>query len=135
MVTYGMEELGFLRIVEELSGVAPKDLIVSPERAIFIIPEGSIARCIGKGGFVVKKIETLMKRKIKFIEYSTDIQTFIKNVVHPLQLTGIEQQDAVVIMHADHHTRGLLIGRAAQNLRMTELIVKRFFPIAELKVE
>lgn len=135
MIKFGFEELKIMNLVEQLSGVTPKDLMREQERDIFIIPEGSIARCIGKGGVVVKKLENMLKKKIKFIEYSTDLKQFIRNAVHPLELQDVVQEDAVVTLHAaDHQTRGLLIGRSAMNLRSTEAVVKRHFPISELKV-
>lgn len=135
MVTFGFEDLKIMNLVEQLSGVTPKDIIREAERDTFLVPEGSIARCIGKGGVVVKKLENMLKKKIKFIEYSTDLKQFLRNVVAPLALQDIVQEDAVVTLHAaDHQTRGLLIGRSAMNLRSTEAIVKRHFPISELKV-
>jgi len=130
-----MDEMKFMSLLEQLSGVAPKDLINEPERATFIVPEGSIARCIGKGGVVVKKLENLLKKKVKYVEYSDQLIQFVKNVVAPLELANVEEENGVVTMHArDHQTRGLLIGRSASNLRFFETVVKRYFPINELKV-
>ncbi len=135
MVSYGMEELKWMNFLEEFSGVTPKDLIVFPENIIFLVPEGSIARCIGKGGVVAKKLENLLKKRVKFIEYSTDLHQFVRNLTHPLEVKEITQEDAVLTIHsADHQTRGMLIGRNAANLRAYELIIKRHFPISELKI-
>ena len=134
-ITYGIDEMKFMSILEQISGVSPKDVIIEAERVIFIVPEGSIARCIGKGGVVVKKLENLLKKKIKLSEYSTDMFKFIRNMVHPLELQDVTQEDGVITMHAsDHATRGMLIGRSASNLRAYETLVKRYFPITELKV-
>ena len=135
MVTYGFEDLKIMNLVEQLSGVTPKDVIFEEMRVTFLIPADSIARCIGKGGVVVKKLENLLKKKIRFIEYSTDLKQFIRNVVYPLELQDIVQDDAKITLHAaNHQMRGLLIGRSAMNLRSTEMIVKRHFPISEIKV-
>jgi len=134
-IKYGMDEMKFMSLLEQVSGVSPKDVIVEEARIIFVIPEGTIARCIGKGGIVIKKLENILKKKVKMVEFSTDLAGFIKNLVHPMELMDIQEEDGVVtISAADHKTRGILIGRAAQNLRGYEAIIKRFFPIKELKV-
>ena len=45
-----------------------------------------------------------------------------------------EEGGIVFLDPKDLKTRGLLIGRGASNLRFFEAIVKRYFPIDELKV-
>ncbi len=134
-IKFGMDEMKFMALLEQISGVIPKDVIVSEERIVFIVPAQSIARCIGKGGVIVKKLENLLKKKVKYIEYSDQLPQFVRNAVAPLELANVEEEDGVVTMHAaDHQTRGLLIGRSAGNLRSTEALVQRYFPIKELKV-
>jgi N utilization substance protein A len=135
-IKYGMEELKIMNMLEQFSGVTPKDFLMDEQRAIFVVPEGGMARCIGKGGIIVKKMENLLKRRVKYIEFSEQLPQFVKNVVAPLQVAEVTDEDGVVTMHAqDHQTRGLLIGRSAQNLRLSEMLVKRYFPaVKELKV-
>ncbi len=135
-IKYGMEELKIMNMLEQFSGVTPKDFLMDEQRAIFVVPQGGMARCIGKGGIIVKKMENLLKRRVKYIEYSDQMLQFVKNVVSPLEVGDVVDEEGVVTMHAkDHQTRGLLIGRAAQNLRMSEMLVKRYFPsVKELKV-
>lgn len=134
-IKFGMDEIKFMSLLEQFSGVSPKDIINDEERITFVIPEGSIARCIGKGGVVVKKLENLLKKKVKYVEFSDQLVQFVKNAVAPLELANVEEEGGVVTMHAaDHQTRGMLIGRSAMNLRATETLVKRYFPITELKV-
>ncbi|HSU72594.1 MAG TPA: NusA-like transcription termination signal-binding factor [Candidatus Binatia bacterium] len=134
-IKFGMDEIKFMSLLEQFSGVSPKDIINEEEKITFVIPAGSIARCIGKGGVVVKKLENLLKKKVKYVEFSDQLIQFIKNAVAPLELANVEEEGGVVVMTAaDHQTRGMLIGRSAMNLRATEALVKRYFPITELKV-
>jgi N utilization substance protein A len=134
-IKFGMDEIKFMSLLEQFSGVSPKDVINEEDKVTFVIPEGSIARCIGKGGVVVKKLENLLKKKVKYVEYSEQLLQFVKNAVAPLELANVEEDSGVVTMTApDHQTRGMLIGRSAMNLRATETLVKRYFPITELKV-
>jgi len=52
-----------------------------------------------------------------------------------LKVVDIKQEEKVVVLTAaDTKTRGILIGRQAQNLRNFEKIVKKYFDIDEIKV-
>jgi transcription antitermination factor NusA-like protein len=91
---------------------------------------------VGKGGANIRNLEAKLRKKIKVVEHSSDLLQFIKNVVAPLGVSELSEEDGVVTLIAkDLKTRGLLIGRSASNLRFFESIVKRFYPINELKVK
>ena len=83
----------------------------------------------------MRDMEYMLKKRVKIVEYSSDLTQFIKNVVSPLELREIRTEDARIFLDAkDLKTRGLLIGRSASNLRFFESIVKRYFPIEEMRV-
>ena len=77
----------------------------------------------------------MLKKKVKIVEYSDDLIQFVANVVAPIKVKEIVEEDGIVtITPMDSMSRGLLIGRSAVNLRGFENIVKRFYPIKEIKV-
>jgi len=121
---------------ESITGAGLKDCFIQNEKIIFIVKEGEIARALGKRGMNIKKLEKLLNKKIKIIEFSTDILKFVKNVVHPLQIKEIHEKEGVVaVVPPDTKTRGYLIGHGGTSLRNTESIVKRYYPeIKEIKV-
>jgi NusA-like KH domain protein len=102
----------------------------------FVVLPGEIAKAIGKQGSNVKRLEMAFKKRIKIAEYSDDLLQFIKNMIMPLKAESVEQQDDIVIIHdQDTRTKGLIIGRNAQNLRNLEKNVQRYFPaLREIKV-
>ena len=58
------------------------------------------------------------------------------NLITPLKAKDIKLDNRIVTINgADTKTKGLLIGRSAQNLRNYENIVKRYFDIDEIKVK
>ena len=104
---------------------------------------GNIPRCwwinfgnLGKGSANVKKLENSFKRKIKIVEFSDDLVTFIKNMARPLRVDDVTEEDGTItIRHEDMQTKGLLIGKNARNLRNMEENIRRFFPdLKEIKV-
>ena len=135
-IKYNISTMKFISIFESMTGAGLKDCFIQNEKIIFMVKQGDIGKALGKRGINIKKLEKLLNKKIKIIEFSTDVLKFVKNVVHPLQAKEIhEKEGIIVIVPPDTQTRGYLIGRGAINLRNTESIVKRYYPdIQEIKV-
>ncbi|MCK5282913.1 MAG: NusA-like transcription termination signal-binding factor, partial [Nanoarchaeota archaeon] len=102
---------------------------------IFIVQQGYIGKAIGKKASNIKKLERILNKKIRIIEFSDDLERFIRNVIMPLKVKQIDIEEKIVtITSPDSQTRGFLIGRAAVNLRGFESIVKRYYDVDEIKV-
>lgn len=125
----------FISIFESLTGSALKDCFEQNDKLIFVVKQGEIGKAIGRKGINTKKLERILKKKIKIIEFNPELLRFIQNVVFPLKVKEIKSEDSIVIITPpDSETRGYLIGKGAVNLRNTEATVKRYFEITEIKV-
>ncbi len=134
-IKYDINLMKIMSMFESLTRSKLKDCFEIESQLIFVVEEGEIGKAIGKKAVNVKKIENSLKRKIKIVEFDADSLEFTKKVVFPLKLKEINEEEGIITMTAaDNNTRGLLIGRNAQNLRHFEAIVKRFYDIKELKV-
>lgn len=134
-IVLDMQAMQTIALFEQLTGAHVKDCVPSDEQVIFIVHEGESAKAIGRGGQHVRNLENKLKKRVKIVEYHTDVMQFVKNVVAPLELKEVKMEDSTVFLSAkDLKTRGLLIGRGASNLRLFEAIVQRYFPIKELRV-
>ncbi len=124
-----------MSMFELVTRVGAKDCFDLDDKMYFVVGTGQVGKALGKGAVNVKKLENMLKKKVRIVEYSTDLGQFVRNVVNPLKLNEVVIEGGVVTITAvDHKTRGLLIGRGAQHLRQYEQIVKRYFPIEEMKV-
>ena len=125
----------FIALFENITRAKVKDCFVNGERLVFVVSPGFISKAIGKNGSNIKRLESMLKKKIKIVEYSEDKLRFIKNWLMPLKVTDIKEEDGIVTVTApDTQTRGLMIGRIAQNLRGTEEVVRRYFEVKEIKI-
>ncbi len=121
----------------KMSGVSPKDTIVGVDGTLtFVVDAADVGRAVGPQGRNVKAIEQALQKKVRVVPYDENMETFIRNLIRPLQIIGVERIENKIVLHpADSRSRSLLIGRNAQHLRTFEHIIKRFFPaINELKV-
>jgi N utilization substance protein A len=126
-----------MSIFENVTRAELKDCFIDKnDNLVFIVREDQIGKAIGKQGTNVKRLKQLLNRKIKIVEFNSNLIQFIKNLVYPLTLKEIRDDDGIVILVGnDTKTRGLLIGREAQNLRSLETTVRRYFTVEEIKVE
>ena len=127
-----------ISIFEGVTKVRAKDSFFDEvqDRLIFVVLPGEIYKAIGKDGTMIKKLETLFKKKIKVVEWSEKKEKFIRNMCYPNNVTDVEmpEEEVFVVHGASEQDRGLLIGRKAQNLRNLEKNLRRYFPVKEVKV-
>jgi len=129
------QTLQTIAMFEQGTGARVKDCVNADEQIVFVVEEGEMAKAIGKGGQHVRALERLIKKRVKIIEFNPNLVQFVKNVVAPLEVAEVKEEGGKVFLNAkDLKTRGLLIGRGASNLRFFEGIVKRYFPIGEMRV-
>ena len=102
---------------------------------IRIVEDGYIGKAIGKHGSNVKRIENILKKKIRIIEFNSSVIRFITNIIYPIKVKEItEDKGIVTITGFDKSSKSTLIGRDKKNLLSITSIVKRFFPVEEIKV-
>ena len=134
-IKFDVELMQFISLFEKITRTNAKDCFKQDSKIIFIVNESMAGKAVGKKGANIRKLESLLKKKVKIVEYNDDLVEFVKNIIHPLQAADIKEEDDVVtITPPDSKTRGYLIGREAVNLRGFEEIVKRYFNIKEIKV-
>lgn len=135
-IKYDASLMQFMNVFASMTGAELKDCFIDQKGLlVFVVREAQIGRAIGKDGFRVRRIEAALNRKIKIVEFNPDLVAFIKNMIYPLRAAEVTVDSGrVVIQPADLTTRGLLIGRAAQNLRNLEYCVRRYFEIEEIRV-
>ncbi|MCB9359315.1 NusA-like transcription termination signal-binding factor [Candidatus Woesearchaeota archaeon] len=134
-IVFNNDIIKFMSIFQNVTKTSLKDCIDSNSKMIFIVDENQAGKAIGKKGANIKRLEQKFKKKVMVVEYSKDISQFIKNVIYPSKVKDITEEDGTfTITPIDTYTRGVIIGRSAANLREFESIVKRYYPIKELKV-
>lgn len=133
-IKYDANLMKIIAIFESITGAKLKDCILN-ERLLFIVQGNEIGKAIGKRGINIKRLEDMLKKKIKVVEFNSDVLQFIKNLLYPLQTTNIENNDgSVAITGPDTKTKALIIGRDKQNLNNLIAIVKRYFDVKDIKV-
>ncbi len=136
-IRYDVSLIKIMSLFETLTRTQLKDSFVDKNNTlIFVVDEQFMSRAIGKNGSNVKKIESLLNRKIKILGFTPNLVQFVRNLLYPLQIGNIQESDGVItIAGNDTRTKGLLIGKNSQNLKSNLAVIQRYFDnIKEIKV-
>ncbi len=136
-IKYDISLMQYMAVFEQVTGASPKDCFVDTHLTLltFVVQPGQIGKAVGKAGAMVHLLEQKFKRRIRIIEYHPEKLEFIKNMIMPLRIDAIREEEAIVYLESrDMKTKGLLIGRNAQNLRNLESNVRRYFEVKEIRV-
>jgi len=134
-IKYDSDLMKIISIFESATGARLKDAISAEGSLILIVQEGDMGRAIGKNGSNIRKMENLLKKKIKVAEFSSDTSRFAENLMMPLQAKNIEVLDGVISIYCnDTKTRAMLIGRERSNINFITGILRRYFEVKEVKV-
>ncbi len=123
-----------MTLFESMTGAKVKDCI-SDEKLVFVMEENEMGKAIGKNGVNIKRMENMLKKKIRLVEFSSDAVQFVKNMIYPIEALDVAKEDGTIIIHGkDTSARAMLIGRERQNINYLTDIVKRYFDVKEIKV-
>lgn len=131
-----MESIELMNIFENFTGVKAKDCIVNGGVVYFLTVEDQAQMAIGKNGRTVRNLENKIKKRIKIFEYSSDIQTFINNLIPKageIKISDIES-GLVVNVRVGRSDKSLIIGRDGKNLKMLKEILQRNSNVKELNI-
>ena len=136
-VKYDMDMIQNMSLFEKVTHSKLKDAFFSDDKLVFVVFPGQMGKALGKNRVNLLKLEKLMKKKLKMVEFSENMPQFVMNAIFPLRVDDLVVHEGVVTLRsADTRTKGLLIGMRAKNLRALEKIVQRYFSdVVEIKVE
>lgn len=135
-IRYDTALIKLMSFFESATGAKLKDCFVDQNGLlVFVVEPAQYGLAVGKGGSNVRRIQHAIKRDVKVVEYSANIAEFVESLIQPSKAKSIELSGDVVTITPDSSiSRSHLIGRSGKNVRNFESIIKRYFPIRELKV-
>jgi len=134
-ITFDTNIIKCMSLFENITHAKLKDCFFDREKLVFLVEQGEMGKALGRNKEHVMRLEKMLNRKIKIVEFNPARLQFITNYLAPLKILDIrEDEDIVTVTGADTKTKGLIIGIKAQNLRNLEKIVSKYFQIKEIKV-
>jgi len=135
------EELRFMALLHDITGVSARDCIIDDENnsIIFIVPPGTAGIAVGSKGRNVRRLSKILGRRIEIVEWADDLENFVKNIFIPARVLGITLNKTpdgrrVLYVKVNPKDKGIAIGKNGRNVNKAKLILKRYFDIDVVSV-
>jgi NusA-like KH domain protein len=119
----------------KVTGVRAQNCFNYSNFILFVVDPDFFNKAIGKSGENVRRLEYLLKKRIKVIRTPTqDIERFIKVIVYPLKFKKLAIEDGNITITAGQQSKASLIGRDHSRLNELIEIVKQYFNIKGIRI-
>ncbi|MDK6028541.1 NusA-like transcription termination signal-binding factor [Ignisphaera sp. 4213-co] len=130
-----MEEMRYMTIFQDVTGVTPKDCIVSDElnSIIFIVDGDKVGQAVGKKGYNVKYLAKLFGKNIDVVGWADNLEDFAKNIFIPARVYRVQliesSERKSLYVYVDPKDKGIAIGRNGRNVAKAKILMKRYYNI------
>jgi N utilization substance protein A len=130
-ITFNDQTLRYLTLFENITNTQVKDCLEFSDTLYFVVNQGQMQFAVGKNGVKIKRLRALMKKNIKIIEYSPDLERFIKNIFREFQIKNVNIENSndgkkkVAYVSVNLRDKGKIIGRDSRNLKIAREILNR----------
>ena len=125
------QTIKIIALFENITRTTIKDCIELPDTIYFVIDIGQLHKAIGKNGSNIKRMRGLFHKNIKVIEYSADIESFIRNIFREFPIKTVIVEDSidgknkVAFVSVNLRDKGKVIGKDSKNLKVAKEIINR----------
>jgi N utilization substance protein A len=136
-ITFNTETIRLLTLFENVTNVPVRDCFVTDDVIYYIVEEGKIGLAIGKNGNSIKNVERVVGKRVKVFEYSTDLETFVRNLIPQSKEVKIVDNgsDLTVEIKVNRRDRGFVIGRGGERIKVYKEVLKRIYNISNIEVK
>jgi len=131
-VIFDTESIKKISFFQKMTGAHVIDFIEN-EDIYFVVKEGELGLAIGRGGEKIRKAEAAFKKPLRILEYSTDMEQFLKNVIPDIQDIQKTGNDLVVRVRPSSKAR--TVGRGGYKAKIIGQFLKRLFDIENFKIK
>jgi len=127
------EELRYIALFEQITNAKVIDCIIDDESIIFVIESGDMGAAIGKGGTNINKVKKTLNIPIEVIEYSENVEEFIKKSFYPVHIKKINISDdknrKIAFVEVSSENKGLAIGKNGKRVKKAIKLARRHHSI------
>ena len=134
-----MQIMRYINLFAKTTKIQTTKVFVYNNQIVFAVPKDKVSFAIGRGAVNVKKMNEILRRKIKVvampaINSNKEIDEFIKDVVAPIEFNGIETRENSIVVNAGCQSKAALIGRGRQREKELADALKNFFGITKFRI-
>jgi len=73
----------------DLDSIGIKKLISSKDVELIVCSKGDGKKIVGKGGYLAKKIQDILKKPVRIVEESSNPREFLQNIILPVPIINL----------------------------------------------
>lgn len=131
-LTLDQKTIQLIDLFHTLTGSDAIDCVEEEDCIYFIVAEGQHGLAVGRNGAKIKNAEKVFKKPIHVLEYSTDVEIFIRKILPGIQEIRSENEKTIFV-RVRPSDRPKVIGKAGKNIKLLNKIMQRLFEV-EIKV-
>lgn len=133
---YDASTMKYFSVFEDVTGVTAKDCFPVDDTLVFFVEEGKAKSAVGKGGSNVKKLNSMLNKEIKIIEFSDNLKKLVKNALFPLKpksvkISGRGDKKIVKVQFKSSRERRVLLDNNQKKLNRIKKIINRYYKEVE----
>lgn len=138
----GTEQVRYVGLFENITGAMPMDCLIPDDEGelVFVVKSDDMGKAIGKGGSNVKKFMNSTGKSVDVIEFSEDIEGFVKNIYEgvDVKIENVRRkktdEDNIAMIKIPSNQRPRAIGRGGRNVRVVKRLLKRHHDIDDVNI-
>ena len=122
--------IGYVTTFENLVHVDVSDAFFDADVLVFLVKPCDAGKAIGRQGSKIKTLSRLLKKRIKVMELSDDVVTFVRKALEPLDVGEVildEEKKTLLLKPVEVQTKAQIIGRNGKRLESLQAMVRRYF--------
>ena len=128
--TLDMKDIMYLNLFSNMTRVNTRYCFMYNDTIIFAVPKNLVFKSVGENGRNVKKLNEILRKKIKIIPTPQGIhhvKEFIRAVISPNSFKDLQITENEIIITAGSQNKASLIGRNKRRILELQTIIKDFF--------
>lgn len=131
------DEIKYITLFETLTGATIKDCIQEEGIMGFLVKKGDMGLAIGKNGANIERVKKAVGKGVWVMEFSDDLNEFIKNLVHPIKIKQVRIHDIdnkKIVIEINKRDRKMVIGHNGNRIKIAKKLVDRHFGMNDIQI-
>ena len=137
-IKLGADEMRYITLFEGLTGARVHDCVIDEDgdKITFLVRKGDIGLAVGKGGNKILRVRQVIGKSVEVIEYSGDPIEFLRNVLMPVRINGINiverEGKKIAVINVERRDRGIVVGRKGKRIKCAKKLALRHHGIQDI---
>jgi N utilization substance protein A len=128
----GFKERRYIEELRILTKSTALDCLIDErfDRIIYVIKPGDMGLAIGKKGENIRRLQSVLGKRIEMVEYAEHLHDFVVNIFKPAEVVQVEKNeevDQITVYVRRRSDLGIAIGKNGCNIEKARMLCRRFF--------